>query len=145
MLLGTHVVVTGNRGITYVLDQSDLSHVTSQLDTCPSQGAPAASGNLLVIPCASGGPKAFMYANAGQLTPLWTAPVDRGRLADARAAARSGWSIPSAASSTPWTWRQGAVRGQVTIGPAPRYASPTLSADHAYVGTMDGVVAVAGA
>lgn len=144
VMMGSHVMVTGNRGITYVLDQSDLSHVASQLETCPSQGAPLASDNYLVIPCASGGPKAFTYGNDGKLTPLWTAPVT----ASGSPVGGGGavWVVdPAGGILYTLDGANGTVRGQVQIGPAPRYASATLSADHAYVGTMDGVVAVAGA
>ena len=143
ILLGSHVIVTGNRGITYVLDQSDLSHVTSQSDSCPSQGAPAASGNLLAIPCATGGPKAFDYANSGQLTPAWTAPVTAA--GSPTISSDSVWVVdPAGGILYALDAAKGTVRSQLAIGPAPRYASPTLSNDHAYVGTMDGVVSVAG-
>jgi streptogramin lyase len=36
----------------------------------------------------------------------------------------------------------GAVRQQLSTGVAPHFASPTLSRDHAYVGTLTGVFAV---
>ena len=36
----------------------------------------------------------------------------------------------------------GATRGSLRIGTTPHFASPTLAAGHAYVGTRDGVVAV---
>jgi hypothetical protein len=39
----------------------------------------------------------------------------------------------------------GSVRSQLTIGSVPHFASPTLSGQRAYVGTMDGVVAIGGA
>lgn len=144
VLMGSHVIVTGNRGITYVLDQSDLSHVTSQLNTCPSQGAPVASGNYLVIPCANGGPKAFTYAKTGQLTPLWTAPVTAS--GSPTSGGEAVWVVdPVGGLLYALDGSTGAVRSQVQIGPAPRYASVTLSIDHAYVGVMDGVVSVAGA
>ncbi|MER6895595.1 PQQ-binding-like beta-propeller repeat protein, partial [Amycolatopsis sp. NPDC000740] len=39
----------------------------------------------------------------------------------------------------------GTVRSQINLGTVPHFASPTLSGDHAYVGTMTGVVAVSGA
>jgi polyvinyl alcohol dehydrogenase (cytochrome) len=141
-MLGSHVAVTGNRGITYVLDESDLSHVTSQLNTCPSQGAPLALNNMLVIPCAS--PRAFLCDNAGRLTPLWTAPV-----AAAGSPTMGGdavWVVdPAGGILYALAVTTGAVRGQVQIGPTPHHASASLSKDHAYVGTMDGVAAVAGA
>jgi outer membrane protein assembly factor BamB len=38
----------------------------------------------------------------------------------------------------------GTVREQVSLGAVPHFASPTLVGDHAYVGTMAGVVAVSG-
>jgi outer membrane protein assembly factor BamB len=39
----------------------------------------------------------------------------------------------------------GAARQQISVGTAPHFASPTLSGTHAYVGTLTGVVAIAGA
>ena len=143
-LTGRHVLVTGNRGITYVLDQSDLSHVTSQLTTCPSQGAPAVSNNLVVIPCANGGPMAFDYTDDGKVTPIWTSPVPAA--GSPTVGGGAVWVVdPAGGILYALDVSNGTVRGQVQIGPAPRYASATLSTDHAYVGTMDGVVAVAGA
>lgn len=141
--LGSHVLVTGKRGVSYVLDRADLSHSTSQLATCPSLGSPAVQDDIVVIPCQAG-PKAMGYDNGGRLTPMWSSPV---------AAAGS----PAIGGGAVWVvdvdggvlyaldLRTGAVRGQLQIGPAPHFASPTLSVDHAYVGTMDGVVSVAGA
>src|SRR5882757_3591607 len=141
--LGAHVLVTGKRGVSYVLDRTDLSHSTSQLATCPSLGSPAVQGDIVVIPCQAG-PKAMSFDNNGQLTPMWSSP-----------AAATG--SPAIGGDAVWVvdvdggmlyaldLRTGAVRGQLQIGPAPHFASPTLSVDHAYVGTMDGVVSVAGA
>jgi len=143
-MIGSHVAVTGLRGTTYVLDQSDLSHVASQLTTCPSQGSAAALDNLLVIPCATGGPKAFLADNAGQLTPRWTAPVTA--TGSPTISFDSVWVVdPAGGVLYALDIGKGTVRGQVQIGPAPRYASASLSKDHAYVGTTDGVAAVAGA
>lgn len=142
VMLGSHVAVTGNRGITYVLDQSDLSHVTSQLNTCPSQGSAVALDNMLVIPCAT--PRAFLCDNAGQLTPLWTAPV--AAAGSPTAGGDAVWVVdPAGGILYALAMATGAVRGQVQIGPTPRYASASLSKDHAYVGTTDGVAAVASA
>ena len=39
----------------------------------------------------------------------------------------------------------GAIRASADIGAAPHFAAPSLSGSHAYVGTLDGVVAVGGA
>jgi YVTN family beta-propeller protein len=39
----------------------------------------------------------------------------------------------------------GRVKAQVDVGVMPHFASPTLSGSTAYVGTLNGVVAVAGA
>jgi outer membrane protein assembly factor BamB len=36
----------------------------------------------------------------------------------------------------------GATKSRLSIGRAPHFASPTLAAGHAYVGTLDSVVAV---
>jgi polyvinyl alcohol dehydrogenase (cytochrome) len=141
--LGAHVLVTGKRGISYVLDGADLSHSTSQLATCPSLGSPAVQDNIVAIPCRTG-PKTMSFDNNGQLTPMWSSPVPAA-------------GSPTIGGDAVWAvdvdggvlyaldLRTGAVRGQLQIGPAPHFASPTLSGDHAYVGTMDGVVSVAGA
>ena len=39
----------------------------------------------------------------------------------------------------------GATRGQIDVGELPHFASPSLAGDHAYLGTMTGVVAVSSA
>jgi outer membrane protein assembly factor BamB len=143
-LAGSHVIVTGNRGITYLLDESDLSHVASQLTTCPSQGTSAVWDDVLVIPCASGGPKALRYGTAGELVLFWTAPVTAA--GSPTIGGDAVWVVdPAGGILYALAVATGAMRGQVQIGPTPRYASASLSKDHAYVGTMDGVAAVAGA
>jgi hypothetical protein len=39
----------------------------------------------------------------------------------------------------------GATLQQLSVGIAPHFASPSLALDRAYIGTMTGVVAIAGA
>jgi PQQ enzyme repeat. len=145
VLVGGYVYANGKRGVGYLLRRDELGHIggeLSRVESCRALGGSAVDGDTVYLPCADS-PMA-VRVGAGRMSRVWKAPV--------RAA-----GSPVVGGGAVWVVdydggvlyalnpRTGAVLDQVRIGTAPHFASPTLSGRHAYVGTMDGVVAVAGA
>ncbi len=145
-LVGKHVLAIGKRGTGYTLAHDKLGGVGGQLaqaDICKSFGGSSVKGDVAYVPC-SDGPRAVRIAADGKPTVLWHA-----------AAAANG--SPVIGGGAIWdvdydggvlyalSPDDGSVKAQLSIGTLPHFASPTLSGNTAYVGTMDGVVAVSGA
>jgi outer membrane protein assembly factor BamB len=109
---------------------------------CPAFGGPAVSGDIAYLPCDN--PRAVRVDSSGQIHQLWQAPV-------------SAQGSPVLGGGAVWVvdWgsgvlyaldpAHGTVRQKISVGGAPHFASPTLARGKAYVGTLSGVVAVAGA
>ncbi len=145
-LLGPWVFVAGERGTGYVLHHDAFGGIggeVTQLAVCRSFGGSAVDGGTAYLPCLDG---------------------TRALTIDANGTARVRWQAPVAAAGSPvvgggavWVVDYqggvlyaldpgtGSVRAKLDIGECPHFASPTLSGSHAYIGTMRGVVAVAGA
>jgi polyvinyl alcohol dehydrogenase (cytochrome) len=144
--VGQFVYADGKRGTGYTLRASKLGGIggqVAQAKTCTAFGAAAVVGDTVFVPCTSG-TQAVKVSAAGAISVAWKAPVPaRGSPVVGGGAV---WAVDYDGgvlfALDPAT---GKVRQQLTIGKAPHFASPTLSGTHAYVGTMTGVVAVAGA
>ncbi|MFD2468886.1 outer membrane protein assembly factor BamB family protein [Amycolatopsis silviterrae] len=145
-LLGEHVIAVGKRGTGYVLRHDQLGGIGGELaqtEICRSFGGSSTSGDTAYLPC-SDGPAAVRVDADGTPHVIW------------RAAVRANGS-PTIGGGAVWVvdYRtgvlyalapaDGSVRAQLNLGTVPHFASPTLSGDRAYVGTMTGVVAVSGA
>ena len=139
-VVGDYVYGDGKRGEGYVLRRGGLGHVAT-LRVCPAFGAPSVVGSTVYVPCpdgpravtVSGHPKVRWHADvpaAGSPVvgggAVWVVDYDGGTL----------YALDPAT---------GATRASLHIGAAPHFASPTLARDRAYVGLLDGVVAVSGA
>lgn len=144
--VGSYVFIAGKRGVGYTLKADRLGGMggqVTQAQVCQAYGGAAVSGNTVYVPC-DDGPWAVTIDQAGAIKVDWHAPVRaRGSPVVGGGAV---WVVDYGAGELyaldPAT---GAVRQHVTIGVSPHFASPTLARDHAYVGTMTGVVAVGGA
>ncbi|MFL6141302.1 MAG: PQQ-binding-like beta-propeller repeat protein [Labedaea sp.] len=144
-LLGAFVFVAGKRGTGYVLRRDRLGGIggqVAQATVCRSFGGSATSGDTAYIPCTDG-TRAVRISSSGTPSVLWRTPV------------RANGS-PTVGGGVVWTTDYtggvlyaldpgtGSVRAQLNVGALPHFASPTLAGNHAYLGTMDGVVAVSG-
>ncbi len=146
-LVGQYVYTEGKWGVGYVLRAGALGGIGGQVaqldDNCQSFGGSAVAGNIVYLPCSTG-PRAVSIAADGTPTDLWrsTVPADGSPVIGGGAV----WVVDHYGgvlyALDPAT---GTTKAQVRIGAAPTFASPTLSGDHAYVGTLTGVVAVSGA
>jgi outer membrane protein assembly factor BamB len=146
VLLGHWVFIAGKRGTGYVLRREDLGGVggaVAKRKVCRSFGGAAVSGGVAYLPCTDG-PRALTIDASGKPSVRWHSPVDAG-------------GSPVVGGGAVWVVdyhagvlyaldpADGSELAHLPIGPAPHFASPTLSGHHAYVGLSDGVVAVAGA
>jgi outer membrane protein assembly factor BamB len=145
-LVGDHVVAVGKRGTGYVLRHDKLGGVGGQLaeaDMCKSFGGSAVNGDVAYLPCTDG-PRAVRIAADGTPTVVWHAGANAA-------------GSPTLGGGAVWVAdydggvlyaldpADGSVKAQLSVGSLPHFASPTLSGNTAYLGTMDGVVAVSGA
>jgi outer membrane protein assembly factor BamB len=145
-LVGQYVFADGKDGIGYVLRNDALGGIggeVAQLPVCVSFGGTAVVGNTVYVPCTTGTravsigtdgtPQVLWHSSAaGEGSPVvgggavWVVDYDGGNL----------FALDPAT---------GAVDAQIHLGALPHFASATLSGDHAYIGTLNGVVAVGGA
>jgi polyvinyl alcohol dehydrogenase (cytochrome) len=143
---GSYVYIAGKRGVGYVLRRGDLGGIggeVARLTGCRAFGGSAVVGTTVYVPCTDG-TRAVSINAAGTPRTRWHAGV-----AAAGSPVVGGgavWVVDyDAGTLYALDPGNGSVRAKVNIGAAPHFASPTLSGARAYVGTLDGVVAVGGA
>jgi outer membrane protein assembly factor BamB len=143
---GGYIYANGKRGVGYTLKPDHLGGIGGQVDqtyVCPAFGGAAVSGNTIYVPCIDG-PRAVTIDAKGKMTVGWQAVVSGG--GSPVIGGGAVWVIDTAlgvlSALDPAT---GVVRQRIPVGDVNRFASPTLARGHAYVGTMTGVVAIAGA
>jgi polyvinyl alcohol dehydrogenase (cytochrome) len=145
-VVGDYVYANGKRGVGYTLKPYHLGGIGGQVAqtyVCPAYGGAAVSGNTVYVPCVDG-PRAVTIDSSGKITIGWQAVVHGG--GSPVVGGGAVWMTDTAAGTLyaldPAT---GVVRQSIVVGEVPHFASPTLARNHAYVGTMTGVVAIAGA
>ena len=141
--MGPYVLANGKGGTAYVLRADHLGGQGGQLAqvrTCRPFGAAAVAGDTVYLPCAEG-TRALRVGPAGRPALVWQAPVP----ANGPPVVGGGlvWAVDYDAGVL-YTLdpRTGTVRHHLNLGDVPHFASPTLGAGHAYLGTMSGVLAV---
>jgi outer membrane protein assembly factor BamB len=144
--IGPYVYANGKRGVGYTLRRRHLGGINGQVAqayVCPAFGAAAVSGNTAYVPCVDG-PRAITVDGSGAITLGWQAVVHGG--GSPVVGGGAVWVIDivtgTLSALDPAT---GVARQRIPVGDVPHFASPSLGRGHAYVGTMTGVVAVAGA
>ncbi|HEX3782037.1 MAG TPA: PQQ-binding-like beta-propeller repeat protein [Pseudonocardiaceae bacterium] len=146
VLLGSHVLITGKRPTTYVLDHAHLGGVgggAPSLGTCRAFGGASVAGNTAYLPCRGSAVRAVTVAANGTPTMTWTAPD--GVSGSPVVGGGAVWVVDPTGTLYALDQATGAVRGRLALGEVPHFASPTLAGRQAYVGTVDGVVAISGA
>ena len=143
-----YVFVAGKSGTGYVLRATHLGGIggqVAQVNVCAGYGTGAVSGAVVYVPCRDTGIRQVTIGADGTPHPGWTA------------AAAQAHGSPVTGGGAVWVVdydggvlyalnpADGSIRASVHIGTAPHFAAPSLSGAHAYVGTLDGVVAISGA
>ena len=139
----------GKRGVGYLLTTSSMGGIGGQLaarSICTAFGAGAVSGSTVYEPCSDGGLAAISVSAAQRtISVLWRGPGDGNGSPSIGGGAV--W-VASTSSGTLYELNpaDGAVRSQIGIaGGLPHFPSVSLAGGTAFVGTLDGVVAVNGA
>ncbi len=142
-LVGPHIVIAGKRGIGYTLDPDHLGGIGGQVqqrELCKAFGGAAVTGTTLFVPC-NDGVRSATLDGAGIITVGWHGPS--GATGSPVVGGGAVWVVDYDGGKL---YALEATSGQqiaeLAIGKAPHFASPTLAAGHAYIGTLAGVVAV---
>jgi outer membrane protein assembly factor BamB len=137
----------GKSGTGYLLDPARLDGVGSQVAqarVCPAYGGASVQGDTVYEPCSQGGMAAIATAGS-RIRVLWRGPA--GAAGSPVAGGGAVWVTDYAAGTLyeldPAT---GATRYSVSLGSElPHFASLSIAGGRAYLGTTQGVTAVAGA
>ena len=140
------LLALGKSGTAYLVNSAHLGGVggqVAQASVCPAYGAAAVQGSTVYEPCEQGGLAAISTAG-NKLRVLWRGPA-------------SAWGSPVIGGGAVWVtdWTAGtlyelnpatgATRASLSLGTSlPHFASLSMTGNHAYLGTSQGIVAVAG-
>ena len=152
---GNSTFIMGKRGVGYLLDADDLGGIGHQLAEqaiCGAFGAAAVSGPVVYEPCSDGGMAAISVSAAQRnISVLWRGPADSEGSPVVGGGAVWVTHYDSGGSSSGNTLYEldpatGAIRHQLAIPEGlPHFSSLSLAGGTAFLGTLDGVVAVSGA
>ena len=147
LLASGMLLADGKSGTAYLISAAHLGGVggqVAQASVCPAYGAAAVQGTTVYEPCEQGGMAAISTAG-NKIRVLWRGPA-------------SAWGSPVVGGGAVWVtdWTagtlyelnpaSGATRYSLRLGTLlPHFSSMSMVSHRAYLGTMDGVVAVAGA
>ena len=147
LLASGMLLADGKSGTAYLIRAARLGGVggqVAQAPVCPAYGGAAVQGSTVYEPCEQGGMAAISTAG-NKIRVLWRGPA-------------SAWGSPVVGGGAVWVtdWASGtlyqlnpatgAIRHTLKLGTSlPHFSSMSMVSSHAYLGTMDGVIAVAGA
>jgi outer membrane protein assembly factor BamB len=140
------LLADGKRGTAYLVDGAHLGGVggqVAQAEVCPGYGAAAVAGSVVYEPCERGG-LAAIDTTGHKIRVLWHGPP-------------SAWGSPVLGGGAVWVtdWKTGtlyeldqatgATRASLGLGTTlPHFSSMSMTGSHAFLGTMEGVIAVGG-
>jgi polyvinyl alcohol dehydrogenase (cytochrome) len=153
LLSNGQILQVGKSGVGYLLNAAHLGGVGGQLaqgKVCAAFGGAAVSGTTVYVPCPGSGLRAVSTAG-GRVVVIWHTPggIDGSPVI-------GGSAIWAASSSAGVLYelapKTGRIRQEIRLPVGakggeqlPHFVSPTLSGRLVLIGTMTGVVAVAGA
>jgi outer membrane protein assembly factor BamB len=136
------ILQAGKSGTAYVLRAGHLGGIGGQVSSgalCRAFGVSAVTSSTVYVPCTNGVTRIEVHLN-GTFTRVWTA---QGGIAGSPVAAPGALYSVGNGSLYALSGRTGAQLGSLPLGSATtRFATPALSGNKVYVGTMTGVVAV---
>jgi outer membrane protein assembly factor BamB len=149
---GNTAFIVGKRGIGYLLDTGGMGGIGRQLaalPVCAAFGAAAVDGSTVYEPCRDGGGLAAVYVNAGrrQIRVLWRGP-DAGNGSPVLGGGAVWVTSYGNSDGTLYELNpaNGAIVSQIDVGAElPHFSSPSLAGGAAFLGTLEGVVAIDGA
>jgi outer membrane protein assembly factor BamB len=140
------LLADGKRGTAYLVDSARLGGVggqVAQARVCEAYGGAAVQGSVVYEPCAQGG-LAAVSTTENQIRVLWRGPaqaqgspvIGGGRV---WVTDYQGGTLYELDPAT------GATRASLGLGTAlPHFSSMSMTGSHAFLGTMQGVIAVGG-
>ena len=140
------LLADGKSGTAYLVSAAHLGGVggqVTQAQVCPAFGAAAVQGSIVYEPCEQGG-LAAIDTSGNKIRVLWHGP-------------EGAWGSPVIGGGRVWltAWSAGtlyeldqstgATRALLSLGTTlPHFSSMSMTGSHAFLGTMEGVVAVGG-
>jgi len=140
------LLADGKSGTAYLVSAAHLGGVggqVTQAQVCPAFGAAAVQGSIVYEPCEQGG-LAAIDTTGNQIHVRWRGPA-------------GAWGSPVVGGGAVWVtdWNAGtlyeldqttgAARGSLSLGTAlPHFSSMSMTGSHAFLGTMEGMIAVGG-
>jgi outer membrane protein assembly factor BamB len=147
LLASGMLLADGKSGTAYLVSAAHLGGVggqVAQASVCSAYGGAAVAGSTVYEPCDQGGMAAISTAG-NKIQVLWRGP---GSAAGSPVVGGGAVWVTDYAAGTLYELdpATGKTRYSVSLGtPLPHFASLSMTGSHAYLGTMEGVVAVAGA
>jgi outer membrane protein assembly factor BamB len=148
---GDSTFVMGKGGIGYLLSSTHFGGIGGEraaLPICKAFGAAADTGSIAYEPCSTGGLAAIhLNASKAEIKVLWRGPAD-GNGSPVLGGGAVWVTSYSATGGTLYelSTSDGTVRNQIAIGAGlPHFSSLSLGGATAYLGTLNGVIAINGA
>ena len=146
LLPGGMLLADGKSGTAYLVKAAHLGGVggqVAQAEVCPAYGQAAVQGSVVYEPCEQGG-LAAVDTTGNRITVRWRGPA-------------SAWGSPVLGGGAVWVtdWKTGtlyeldqatgATRDSLDLDTTlPHFSSMSMTGSHAFLGTLEGVVAVGG-
>jgi outer membrane protein assembly factor BamB len=140
------LLADGKSGTAYLVSAAHLGGVggqVAQARVCPAFGAAAVRGSIVYEPCEQGG-MAAIETSGHAITVRWRGPSSAfgSPVVGGGAVWVTDWSAGTLYELDPGT---GATRASLSLGTTlPHFSSMSMTGSHAFLGTMEGVIAVAG-
>jgi outer membrane protein assembly factor BamB len=140
LLPGGLIFADGKSGQGYLLHASALGGVGGQIQTasiCSSYGGFASIGSTVFVPCSDGlrevivGPGTDLSVGWHTQPQITGSPIVGGHTIYSLEPGGTLYALDAAT---------GNVRTTLTVGPTSRFATPTLSGNQIFIGTLSGVV-----
>ncbi len=141
LLPGGLVYANGKSGLGYLLHADALGGVGGQAlvqSVCTAYGGAALVGSVLFVPCTDG-LRQVQVGSGVRLTLGWQAPAQV--TGSPVVGGHTVYSLDPSGTLYALDSSSGQVRTTLPVGATSRFATPTLSGNHVFVGTLTGVVA----
>lgn len=142
LLPGGLVFADGKSGLGYLLHANALGGIGGQIlatPVCHAFGGSASLGSQVIVPCADG-LREIQVGSGGQLTLGWSEP---GAVTGSPViGGHTVYTVNPGGGLYAIDINNGSIIATLSVGPASRFASPTLSGNQVFVGTLTGVVGV---
>jgi len=146
LLPGGMLLADGKRGTAYLVDAAHLGGVggqVAQAQVCEAYGGAAVQGSIVYEPCAHDG-LAAVDTTGNKIRVRWRGPAS-AQGSPVIGGGRVWVTDYQAGTLYELDQSTGATRASLSLGTdLPHFSSMSMTGSHAYLGTMEGVIAVGG-